>query len=203
MLPVKFWLLRSGVCKLTHFPSLTRRFPDGWFPFKSRNWRCWRDPKDEGWYLTVDFFADWELSTCNKDRDFRESVRSDYWKPKTKTSIWKVVRTLQEHIQTTGFYPRSLHCKYSPSQPYSPSRPWVGVWLQVQIVGTLCGTHISRMLTGKKSDRGCDKKGWWGYICKEPGGARKIALPGTNLIYGRTGKRTAHEIITCDGPAET
>jgi hypothetical protein len=37
MLPVKFWLLRSRVCKLTHFPSLTRRFPDGWFPLKSRN----------------------------------------------------------------------------------------------------------------------------------------------------------------------
>ncbi len=69
MLPVKYWLLRSGVCKLTQFLSSTRRFPDGWFPLKSRNWRC-QTQKMRGWYPTVDFFADWKLAAHNKERGF-------------------------------------------------------------------------------------------------------------------------------------
>jgi hypothetical protein len=63
MFPVKFWLLRSGVCKLTQFPSSTGRFPDSWFPLESKNWRCRRDPKDEGMLPDTWFLC--RLRTCS------------------------------------------------------------------------------------------------------------------------------------------
>jgi hypothetical protein len=47
--------------------------------------------------------------------------------------------------------------------------------------------------------RGCDKRGGGGTFAKNQVVFRKSHYQAPTLIYGRTGKRTAHEIITCDG----